>query len=86
MNSEPQRVAPKMYPAHSSANVGVKGWVAWVVAGVLGVTMALGASAAILYHDLASRVSASVLDVSHLNPDAETKVRRITPTRLPGVA
>ena len=62
-----------MYPAHSSANVGVKGWVAWVVAGVLGVTMALGASAAILYHDLVSRVSASVLDVSHLNPDGGDK-------------
>ena len=56
-----------MYPAHSKTAVGAKGWIAWVVAGVLAVTVALGASATVLYNDLASRVSDSVLDISHLN-------------------
>lgn len=57
---------PKMTPAHSAKPIGSRQWLSWLLASVMGIGLAVGASGLVLYNDLANQVASSVLSTSNL--------------------
>ena len=57
---------PKMPPAHSAKPIGSRQWLSWLLASVMGIGLAVGASGLVLYNDLANQVASSVLSTSNL--------------------
>ncbi len=79
MSNAKGQSGPHIPPAHSTTAKRSHQWVAVLLASILGVGLFAGTSFAILYHDLTSRLNASVLDTGHLKPPPQSAPKEELP-------